>query len=81
MSMKMETVSGDERFANLANETVDFIVAAVQGHNLELDEAVCVIVTVCADLAKGQYGVEYLAGLAQVVLESPGRNEPEEIKS
>lgn len=53
--------------AQLANAVSDAINAALQA-GMEVDEAVCTVVGVASDYAKGEYGPDYLDQLARVVV-------------
>jgi hypothetical protein len=61
-----DTISG-VRAAQLGNAISDAIHHAVV-HGLAMDEAVCIVATVAADYARGEYGPDYLPGLATIVI-------------
>lgn len=54
--------------AALAVAVSDAIHAAVS-NGMQVDEAVCIVVAVAADYARGEYGNKYLKDLASVVIE------------
>ena len=55
---------------NLANEVSDAIYKALKS-GMETDEAVCVVIAVAADYARGAYGDGYLPELAKVITSRP----------
>lgn len=62
--------------AELSNAVSDAIAAALK-RGMEIDEAACVVATVAADYARLEYGEDYLAGLALVVMKRKGMPMPE----
>jgi hypothetical protein len=61
----IETISG-EAPARLGNAVSDAIHRAVTG-GMSMDEAVCIVARVAADYARGEYGEDYLPGLADII--------------
>lgn len=67
MSKKPEIRTGDPRLPMLANSIASTIEHACEDLGLGIDEAVCIIVQVCADYARHEYGNEYLPKLASII--------------
>lgn len=55
----------------LANAISDAIHAALD-RGMEVDEAVCVSLAVCADYGRGHYGDEYLDDMADIITSKRG---------
>jgi hypothetical protein len=75
--MSESVVAQGVSFNKLGNAISDAIHDALS-RGMAMDEAVCVVVAVAADYARGEYGASYLPSLAEVVIERGSHPMPDE---